>query len=98
MNKINQSHDINSGPTFKCIRFASNFTTKIELTTHIKEKHKIHMPCDYFMESRCELDNDCKSNHVKLAQGKQICYTCGDCFQYKRELILALLEDAFSNI
>ena len=37
-NEIYQSHDINSDPTFKCIRCASNFTTKRELTTHIKEK------------------------------------------------------------
>ena len=75
-NKINQSHDLNGGPTLKCIRCASNFTTKRELTTHIKKKHKSYKPCDYFMESRCDLDDDCNFHHVNLAQGEQICYTC----------------------
>ena len=59
-NEINQSHKINCGPIYKCNRCASNFTTNRELTTHIKEKHKSYKPCDYFVETRCELDDECK--------------------------------------
>ena len=91
-NEFNHSHYRNSGPTFKCIRYASNFTTKKELTTHIKEKHISYKPFDYFMESRCDLDDYCNFHHVKLAQGEQICYTCGDCFKSKRDLINHIKE------
>lgn len=92
-NEINQSHEINSGPKYKCNRCASNFTTKRELTTHIKEKHKTYKPCDYFIETRCELDDDCNFNHVILAQGQHICYTCGDIFKSKRDLINHIKEE-----
>ena len=93
-NEINQSHDLNGGPTLKCIRCASNFTTRRELTTHIKEEHKSYKPCDYFLENSCELDdNDCRFNHIKLAQGQQICYTCGDKFKSKRDMISHIKAD-----
>ena len=92
-NKINQSHDINSGPTLKCNRCASNFTIKRELTTHIKEKNKSYKPFDYFVETRSELDDDCKFNHVKLAQGEHISYTCGDILKSKRDSIKHIKEE-----
>ena len=44
------------------------------------------------MESRCDLDDDCNFHHVKLAQGEQICYTCGDIFKSKRDLINHIKE------
>ena len=91
-NEINQSHEINSGSKYKCNRCASSFTTKRELTTHIKEKHKTYKPCDYFIETRCELDDDCNFYHVILAQGQHICYTCGDIFKSKRDLINHIKE------
>ena len=71
-------------PAFKCNKCSSKFKTKIELTNHIKENHKSHKPCDYFLEDRCELDADCRFNHIKLIQGQQICYTCGLKFKSKK--------------
>ena len=50
-NKINRSHDINNGHVIKCNGCDCNFKTKIDLTTHIKEKHKSYTPCDYFYKN-----------------------------------------------
>ena len=80
-NQNNKSHDINSGPTFKCNICAFNFTTKREWRPHMKENHKSYKPCEYFIENICGLDEDCKFHYVKHALDEQICNTCGDIFK-----------------
>ena len=66
---------------------------KKKLLAQWKKSNFSYKPCDYFVETRCELDDDCKFNHVKLAQGEHRCYTCGDIFQSKRDLINRIKEE-----
>ena len=68
------------------------FQTQRELNTHMKEDHKSHKPCDYFMEDRCDLDEECRFKHIKLKQGEQICYTCGLIFSSKKDLLNHIRE------
>ena len=95
INHIETTHktrDETNSSEFKCNKCVSNFKTKRELTNHIKETHKSHKPCDYFIEDRCELDDDCRFRHIKLLPGDHICYTCGKIFKSKSEMINHIKE------
>ena len=89
---LETAHGINRSPAFKFNKCTYNFKTEREITNHIKEDHRSYKPCDYFLEDRCELDGDCRFNHTKLDHGQQICYTCGDKFNYKRDMFNHIKE------
>ena len=83
-NKINQSDDINNCPVFKCNRCASN---KKRVQNPNQRKHDSYKPCGYFRETWYELEDDSSFQHIKLVQGQQICFTCGDIFMSKRNML-----------
>ena len=91
--QIHVSNNIRSQVHEKCNKCGRLFQTQNELNTHIKEDHKSHKPCDYFMEDRCDLDDEeCRFKHVKLKHGEHICYTCGLIFNSRKDLLNHIRE------
>ena len=62
---------------FKCEECEVTFKNKRILNRHIRESHKSFKPCNKYIEDRCEFDQDCMYNHIKLKEKESICYKCG---------------------
>ena len=76
-------HSKKNEPT--CKFCAQKFTFKYQLINHVLENHKSHKPCSKFSENKCELDSECRFNHIILEEGTYICYTCGYKSDHKTE-------------
>ena len=64
--------------TEPCCKFCGQkFSFRYQLINHVLENHKSHKPCTKFALNKCELDSECRFNHIILEDGKHICYTCG---------------------
>ena len=85
-NHIKTTHEPSIQNSNICFQCNKSYMSKPDLKKHIQDTHKNYKPCDYFSENRCELDGDCKYNHIKLLKGQEICYKCGLFFKSKGEL------------
>ena len=93
-----KKHILVAHEIFKCTQCHITLKTKRDITTHMKENHKSYKPCDYFLEDRCDLDGECRYNHVKLKPGQQICYKCGDKFNLKSDMRRHIVETHGNDI
>ena len=75
-----KNHILIAHEIYKCTQCDLTLKTKQDITKHMKENHWSYKPCNYYLEDRCELELDCRYNHVKLKAGEQICYKCGKVF------------------
>ena len=83
---MKMAHNPNFNNQMKCNQCEMVLKTKNDLRKHIKENHKSYRPCDFFQEGRCELDDECPYNHVKVQPGQHICFKCGNPSSSKGEL------------
>ena len=74
---VNNSETTPQTPQHNCYVCDNTFTTKPELNSHIKTKHRNYKPCRNFASGTCGFDTDCIYNHIILDENAQICYKCG---------------------
>ena len=65
-----------------------SFNSKYALNQHLKNDHRTFKPCFKFLEGKCEFDEDCMYNHIKVQEKQQICYKCGMMFPSKTILMI----------
>ncbi len=73
---------------FNCKFCVDKFRLRSDMRQHIKATHKTYKPCRNFTSSNnCAFGDDCIYNHDTITEGEQICFSCGDKFRTKHDLI-----------
>ena len=66
------------GELHRCKWCEQSFSSKRELSSHIKTHHKNFKPCREFAKNRCGYDGDCWFSHVIPDENTHICFQCGN--------------------
>ena len=93
--KMDIDNDTADTESFKCKTFVNlnckfcDFKTqsKQDLETHKLNTHRSYKPCTKFAKGECTYGDACIFNHKILSDKDFICYTCGNVFQTKTELL-----------
>ena len=63
------------------------FPSKDYLKNHVTSEHKTFKSCNKFASNTCEYDDECRYQHIILEGTKEVCFTCGEMFRNKTDMM-----------
>ena len=76
-----------NNPENTCRFCGIQFPSKNVLKNHVTAEHKTFKPCNKFASNNCEYDDECRYQHIILEGTQEICFTCGEMFRNKTDMM-----------